>query len=114
MEAITDPAGVINSLQARIEDLMSQLQCERRAAKDGHASVVEDALRTLRLHGVVPMYVGKDDFTTLSEGVAKSSPFLYKALDQVWMLAGAPVPEAAKTAIQDAAKNGMNRWPNPR
>lgn len=114
METITDPTGVINSLQARIEALTSQLQCERLAAKNSHASVVEDALRTLRLHGVVPMYVGKDDFTTLSESVAKSSPFLYKALDQVWMLAGAPVSEAVKTAIQDSAKNGMNRWPRPR
>jgi len=114
MEAITDPAGVIKSLQARIEALEGQLLRERREAKDSHSDVVQDALRRLRLHGVVPMYVGKHDFATLSECVAKSSPSLYKAIDQVWMLAGAPVPDAAKTAIQDAANNGMNRWPQPR
>ena len=110
MENIHDPAGVISSLQARIQALEGQLLRERREAQERQSEVISSALRRLRLHGVVPLHVGKQDLATLRESVGKVSPLLSQAIGEVWMLSAAPVDESVKITLQEAANFGNNRW----
>lgn len=110
METIHDPAGVIDSLQARIQALEAQLQREKREAQESQSEVIRSALRRLRLHGVVPLHVGKQDLAALRESVGKDYPLLSQAIGEVWMLSAAPVDESVKTSLQEAANFGNNRW----
>jgi hypothetical protein len=110
MEAIQDPVAVINTLQARIHQLEAQLRLEREQAQESIQRFLPDALRRLRMHAVIPLYVGSADGEALREDIAKSSPELSQAMKEVWMLSGAPVTHDVKSAIAAAAKNGMSRW----
>ena len=110
MDAIQDPVAVINTLQARIHQLEGQLRLEREQAQEGIQRQFPDALRRLRMHAVIPLYVGSGDSEALREDVARSSPELSQAMQEVWMLSGAPVAQDVKMSFATAAKNGMSRW----
>lgn len=107
---LQDPIAVINTMQFRIGQLERQLQAERAAAQENYEQVINDAVRRLRLHCVIPLYVGTEDFDKVRSDVRKSSPLLISALEETWLLQSAPVPETAKSALLAAANHGMNRW----
>jgi hypothetical protein len=107
---LQDPIAVINTMQSRIGQLERQLQKEREAAQNQYEQVVHDSVRRLRLHGVIPLYVGAEDFDKVRADVRRSSPLLVSAMEETWLLQSAPVPEAAKSALFAAANHGMNRW----
>lgn len=107
---LQEPIAVINTLQSRIDQLERQLQMERAAAQDKYEQVVNDAVRRLRLHGVIPLYVGDEDFDKVRADVRRSSPLLVSAMEEVWLLQSAPVPESARSVLFSAANHGMNRW----
>jgi hypothetical protein len=107
---LQDPIAVINSMQSRIDQLDRQLQAERAAAQGNYEKVIYDAVRRLRLHGVIPLYVGAEDFEQVRSDVRKSSPLLISAMEETWLLQSAPVPDTAKSALFAAANHGMNRW----
>ena len=107
---LQDPIAVINTMQSRIDQLKRQLQAERAAAQGNYEKVVNDAVRRLRLHGVIPLYVGVEDFDQVRSDVRKSSPLLIGAIEETWLLHSAPVPDTAKSALLAAANHGMNRW----
>ncbi|WP_288492509.1 hypothetical protein [Paracidovorax oryzae] len=111
MVALDDPIGVINSLQAQIEDLEGRLGCANAAAGDRDAQNLADGIRRLRLHGVIPLYVGPLDQAALQAEVASTSPELSAILDQVWMLSAAPVAREVRNSLATAAGGtGMSRW----
>lgn len=110
MEAITDPGAVINSLQARITQMEAQLRVQQTAHESEQGQYLKDSLRRLRLHGIIPLYVGGEGVEALVQQVAKSSPQLTESLSEIWLLATAPVPQAVRDALSSAANNGMSRW----
>lgn len=110
MPELQDPIAVINTLQAKIDQLEHQLQMERDAAQNNYEEVVHDSVRRLRLHCVIPLYVGVDDFGKVLEDVRKSSPLLIGAIEEAWLLKNAPVPAEAKALFFAAANHGMDRW----
>ena len=97
-------------MQFRIGQLERQLQMERAAAQAKYEQVINEAVRRLRLHGVIPLYVGVGDFEQVRADVRRSSPLLVSAMEEIWLLQSAPVPETAKSALFAAANHGMNRW----
>ena len=107
---LQDPIAVINTMQFRIGQLERQLQMERAAAQDKYEQVIKDAVRRLRLHCIIPLYVGAEDFDQVRSDVRKLSPLLISAMEEIWLLENAPVPETAKSALLAAANHGMNRW----
>ncbi|XDF33148.1 hypothetical protein RBH89_13130 [Paracidovorax avenae] len=108
--ALDNPIGVINSLQAQIEDLEGRLGCANAAAGDRNAKNLADGIRRLRLHGVITLYVGPMDQAALQAEVESTSPELSAILDQVWMLSAAPVAREVRNSLAIAAGNGMSRW----
>ncbi|WP_026432958.1 hypothetical protein [Paracidovorax oryzae] len=110
MVALDNPIGVINSLQAQIEDLEGRLGCANAAAGDRNAKNLADGIRRLRLHGVITLYVGPMDQAALQAEVESTSPELSAILDQVWMLSAAPVAREVRNSLAIAAGNGMSRW----
>lgn len=115
---INDPATVIDALSAKIRGLeyaIARQQAEQHADRPAQ---IADALRWMRARGVIPLYVGtvpdeevKGNF--IGEGRSMSimnDEVAAIALEQVWFLSGAPIPEEAKDALRQAAKNGMCRW----
>jgi hypothetical protein len=110
MPELQDPVAVINSLQARISHLEKQLQMERDAAQGYQKQIATDAVRRLRLHCVIPLYVGAQEFGNVLEDVHRASPSLVGAIGEAWLLSNAPVSESVKTALLAAANNGMSRW----
>ena len=109
-QELQNPIAVINTMQARIEQLERHLKMERSAAEGNYEKVIHDAVRRLRLHCVIPLYVGAEDFDRVRLDVCKSSPLLTNAIEEAWQLQSAPVPDAAKSALFAAANHGMNRW----
>lgn len=107
---LQNPIAVINTLQSRIDQLERQLQMERAAAQNKYEQVVNEAVRRLRLHGVIPLYVGAEDFDKVRADVRRSSPVLVSAMEEVWLLQNAPVPASARSVLFSAANHGMNRW----
>lgn len=77
-------------------------------ATDEH--LVTESVRRLRLHGVIPLYIGAEDFDKVRSDVRRSSPLLVSAMEEVWQLLSAPMPETAKSALFAAANHGMCRW----
>lgn len=110
MPELQDPIAVINTMQSRIAQLEQQLRMERTATQDNYRSVVNDSVRRLRLHGIIALNVRDTDFDKLREEVRKSSPCLIDAIEEVWHLQNAPVPEEVKAALFAAANGGMDRW----
>lgn len=110
IEALDDPIGVINSLQVQINDLEGWLRRASEAARYADVENLADGLRRLRLHGVIPLYVGPMDMAALQTEVASTSPELSAILDQVWMLSAAPVALEVRNSLAIAAGNGMSRW----
>lgn len=110
MPELEDPIAVINSMQARIDQLERQLRLERGAAQATHETLVCESVRRLRMHCIIPLYVGADDFDKVREDVRRSSPLLVSAIEEMWLLKDAPVSDEAKSALFAAANHGMNRW----
>lgn len=106
---IEDPEGLINTLQARTKQLEEQLQFERERHAHNLPDEIAQAVKSLRLYGVIVLYVGDQDRTTLAKELSPN-PVLRGVVDQVWSLSGAPVAPEVKDAIKAAANFGMNRW----
>lgn len=103
------PSCAVSEIKS-FDQLEQQLQTERAATQDKYEQVINDAVRRLRLHCIIPLYVGAEDFDKVRVDVRRSSPLLVNAMEEAWLLQNAPVPEAAKSALFAAANHGMNRW----
>lgn len=110
MEAIADPGAVINALQERITQLQGELRVQEIAADNDQSKRLHDGLRRLRLHGVIPLYVGNLSRDELRREIGSSSPELGDAFQELWWLDAAPVPDDVRESISAAARNGMSRW----
>lgn len=66
-------------------------------------------LRRMRMHGIIPLYVGDQDCEALKSSFAVD-PASSEAFEQVWFLDNAPVQQDVKDAVRKAANYGMNRW----
>lgn len=106
---IEDPEGLINTLQARIKLLERQIENDRQHRADDLAMMIGEAVKRMRMHGVIPLHIGDQDRAKLSEELAANPLFPY-VVDQVWLLSTAPVAPEVKAAIKIAADHGMNRW----
>jgi hypothetical protein len=106
--SIENPGAVINSLQRRIEQLEAQLSAAREYNAQAVPSVVGDAIKRLRLHGVILLQLGSTNAPMERE--LNENALLDAAYRQVWMLDRAPVAQDVKEAIRTAANNGMDRW----
>lgn len=110
MDPINDPGAVINSLQARITQLEAQLRAQQAAHESNVDEHIRNGLRRLRLHGIIPLYVGSDSIEVVEQRVHNSTPPLTKTLNEIWWLTNAPVSQAVKDALSSAANGGMRRW----
>jgi len=106
---IEDPEGLINTLQAQIKLLERQIEKERQYRADDRAMEIAEALKRLRMHGVIPLHIGDQDRAMLSNELM-SNPLFTNVADQVWLLSAAPVAQEVKDALMNAANHGMNRW----
>lgn len=96
--------------RAALDALVTQLGSEPSAPEASTAQGIEDTLRRLRLHGVIPLYVGSRDCESLEQEIANASPELIGALDQVWLLESAPISRDIRSIVKAAANNGLSRW----
>lgn len=110
MEQLQDSIAVINTMQARIDQLERRLQMEREAAQGREVQLVADAVRRFRFHGVIPLLVAKGGIEKLQTDVAKHSPVLLKALHEVWPVETQALQAATIAEIMTAAKSGTSRW----
>lgn len=110
MEQLQDPIAVINTMQARIDQLERQLQMEREAAQGREGQLVADAVRRFRFHGVIPLLVAEGGIEKLEADVARHSPILMKAVHEVWPVETRALQAATIADIMATAKNGMSRW----
>lgn len=106
---IEDPEGVINTLQARIKLLERQIENERQCRADDRPMEIGEAVKRLRMHGVIPLHIGDQDRAMLASELAEN-PLFADVVDQVWLLSAAPVAPEVKDALKAAANHGMNRW----
>ncbi|HYD60554.1 MAG TPA: hypothetical protein VEC35_09380 [Noviherbaspirillum sp.] len=106
MVEVADPAGIINSLQARIRQLEWQIKAQHERQAEALAGAVGDTIRRLRMHGVILLQVSNGP---MHRELAENK-ILSAAYDEVWKLDDAPLGHDIKTAIRVAAKNGMCRW----
>jgi hypothetical protein len=107
---LQDPIEVINTLVSRIHGLERQLQAEREQHEKDSEEVIYNAVRRLRMYGVILLYVGERDYDRTLADLRESSPFLDSTMKEVWLLNKAPVPEAVKSALFSAANGGMESW----
>lgn len=106
---IEDPEGLINTLQAQIKLLERQIENERKYRAEDRPMEIGEAVKRLRMHGVIPLHIGDQDRGKLREELAVN-PLFADVVDQVWLLSAAPVVQEVKDAIKIAADHGMNRW----
>jgi hypothetical protein len=106
---IEDQEGVKNTLQARIKELEGQVQYERERNALTLPDEVREAVKRLRLHGVILLHVGAQDIPSLANELAPN-PILRDVIDLVWPLSTAPVSPDVKQALHVAANYGNNRW----
>ncbi|MYM92395.1 hypothetical protein [Duganella vulcania] len=106
---IEDPEGLINTLQARIKLLERQIENERQDRAAHRPMEIGEAVKRLRMHGVIPLHIGDQDRAKLAEELT-ANPLFADVVDQVWLLSAAPVRPEVKDAIKIAAEHGMNRW----
>ena len=104
------PIGVINSLQIRIQSLERELELERQRNVETNAVYMADCLKYLRLHGVISLYVGAQEFSTARDAVLSREPQLSPVMGQVWELSRAPLDDSVKSAIAIATDHGNTRW----
>lgn len=107
---IDNPGEMINSLQQRINQLEGQIELLMRTRNEDLGDRISDALRRLRLHGVIPLLVASGGIDKLAEDVSKSSPELEKAVHDVWPVETTVLEVSTIADIMAKAKNGMNRW----
>jgi hypothetical protein len=106
---IEDPEGLINTLQAQINRLERQIESERQNRADDLPMEIAEAVKRLRMHGIIPLYIGDQDRAALTSELA-SNPLFSHMVNQVWLLSAAPVTPAVKEAVKIAANHGMDRW----
>lgn len=113
---IEDPSTVINVLSDRVKSLERALERQAKEHRDELPEQFATLLRWMRARGVIPLYVGKipaeksmKDFVGGDRSLVSDETAI-RALEQVWFLENAPVPEEVKTALRNAANNGMSRW----
>lgn len=107
---LENPTGVINSLQARIQQLERQHELEAESVLQNHELRMVDCLNYLRAHGIISLYVGRQEFDKTCEAILRSDSTLGAVMDAVWDLSKAPIAESVKLAILDAADQGNTRW----
>jgi hypothetical protein len=69
-----------------------------------------ECLKYLRLHGVITLYVGAQEFSKARDAVLSRDPQLNPVIDQVWELSRAPLDDSVKSAIATASDHGNTRW----
>ena len=104
------PIGVINSLQIRIQSLERELELERQRNVETNAVYMADCLKYLRLHGVISLHVGAQEFSATRDAILSRDPQLSPVMDQVWELSRAPLDDSVKSAIATATDHGNTRW----
>lgn len=109
-EIIENPIALINTLQARIANLEAKLVAQSEYAREANQDVIATGIRGLRLHGVIPLFIGNGDMESMQDEVERISPDLIKAFREVWPIETSVLSEATKKEIRDKAKNGMCRW----
>lgn len=107
---IDSPSEVINSLQQRINQLEGQVEFMKRKTEDDLELELSNALRRLRLHGVVPLLVAPGGIDKLAEDISRSSPVLRKAVLEVWPVETLSLQASTIADLMATAKNGTNRW----
>jgi len=103
------------TLLATIEILLKQnrrLEAEiaRRDSLEFRGGSIRDALRRLRLYGVVPLFVAKGNVESLREYLAERSPELLEASSEVWPLDTDALSQSTKDEIRLTSNSGNNRW----
>lgn len=108
--ALEDPIGVINSLQIRVQNLERELALERQRCVESNVIYMANCLKYLRLHGVISMHVGAQEFSATRDAILSRDPQLSPVMDQVWELSRAPLDDSVKSAIATATDHGNTRW----
>lgn len=106
---LENPIDLINNLQSQIRALEHQLVIARQSLTESRADF-SDYLKWLRTYGVVPMYLGHEDFEVAREKILHREPNLASVLDQVWLLTHASVDEAVKSELIMAFNSGHEIW----
>ncbi len=108
---IEDPNAVINALTAQIKQLerTNEFLSNEFSKYTGLPDSVAYMLRHMRMHGIIPLYVGDQDCETLKSSFAVD-PASLEAFEQVWFLNNAPVSQEVKDSLRKAANHGMSRW----
>lgn len=108
-DKIEDPEGLINTLQARVKQLERQLQNELEYHAQPRPGEFANAIKSLRLHGLILLHVGDQDGQQLQEQLAQH-PQLREVIDVVWPLSSAPVAPGVREALKVASNRGNTRW----
>ena len=109
---IENPGALINLLQRQVEELQSQIRfLEGRLASEQTKPIDHGpALKRLRLHRVMTLYIGDGGREQLRQSLVDHGPELVHLEDSIWCLENAPVSEQAKQEFRMLAKTGMERF----
>jgi hypothetical protein len=106
---LENPIDLINNLQSQIRALEHQLVIARQSLTESRADF-SDFLKWLRTYGVIPMYLGHDNFEIAREKILHREPNLVSVLDQVWLLSNASVDKTVKSELIRAFNSGHDIW----
>lgn len=106
---LENPIDLINNLQTQIQALEHQLAIARQSLTESRADF-SDYLKWLRTYGVIPLYLGHEDFEVAREKILHREPNLVSVLDQVWLLTHASVDETVKSELIRAFNSGHEIW----
>ncbi|MFZ4286076.1 hypothetical protein [Variovorax sp. HJSM1_2] len=102
--------STIQALKERIAELENQLVEAQQDVETRRNQIAAEAVRNLRSHGVILVYVGEEDFSQVCAEASSTLPLLHMLKDDVRLLRNAPVSPAAKEALFDAAQHLLHRW----
>lgn len=104
-----EAAQVIATLNLRVAMLTSQARQAQEDEPRRAASMVRDALRLLRMHGVILIRNGEVSEEAILQRVS-GNQVATAALDEAWNLDRAPLPGPVIAQIREATAGGMNRF----
>lgn len=105
---LDDPTGIINSLQARVQQLEGQIEAQRNEHSQAIAEAVGSTIKRLRMHGVILLDLNDSDMPRHSELLLDA--VINSAYEQAWKLDRAPLSIDIKEAVRKAANGGSSRW----
>lgn len=104
-----DAAQVIATLNQRVETLAAEARQAYEDEPGRAASMVRDALRLLRMHGVILIRSGEVSEEAVMQSVSGNRVAM-AAMDEAWNLDMAPLPGPVVAQIREAMAGGMNRF----